>query len=52
MSAAEKWDDDAFIQLMSEAISTPDEGNEGLVDLSAERLNLEINWDEFAGNFQ
>ncbi|BDA55782.1 hypothetical protein [Raoultella ornithinolytica] len=52
MNAAEKWDDDAFIQLMSEAISTSDKSNEDHVVLSAERLNPVINWDEFAGNFQ
>ncbi|HFP9448346.1 TPA: hypothetical protein ACHOZL_000152 [Raoultella ornithinolytica] len=52
MSAAEKWDDDAFIQLMSEAITASEQSNEVQVDLSDERMNPVINWDEFAGNFQ
>lgn len=51
MSAAEKWDDDAFIQLMSEVITASEQSNEVQVDLAAERMNPVINWDEFAGNF-
>lgn len=51
MSAAEKWDDDAFIQLMSEAITTSEQSDEVPVDLAAERMNPAIGWEEFAGNF-
>ncbi|EMD6394905.1 hypothetical protein [Klebsiella pneumoniae] len=52
MSAAEKWDDDEFIQLMSDAIGERDLDDDEPVNLSAERQNPVINWDEFAGNFQ
>ncbi|WP_162379756.1 hypothetical protein [Citrobacter sp. NCU1] len=52
MSAAERWDDDAFVRLMSDVIPiTPDDKDEP-VNLAAERQNPVINWDEFAGNFQ
>ncbi|MHA3924532.1 hypothetical protein ACX13C_06560 [Klebsiella oxytoca] len=50
MSAMEKWDDDAFIQVMSEAIGDAD--NEGEpVNLAAERQNPVISWSEFAGDY-
>ncbi|HDZ1442271.1 TPA: hypothetical protein ACN7VY_000753 [Klebsiella pneumoniae] len=52
MSAAEKWDDDEFIQLMSDAISERDFDDDEPVNLSAEQQNPAIGWDEFAGNFQ
>ncbi|HCB0168775.1 TPA: hypothetical protein MYL80_000898 [Klebsiella pneumoniae] len=52
MSAAEKWNDDEFIQLMSDAIGESDFDDDEPVNLSAERQNPVINWDEFAGNFQ
>ncbi|HBM3185723.1 TPA: hypothetical protein LVM22_001999 [Klebsiella oxytoca] len=50
MSAMEKWDDDAFIQVMSEAIGETDNESEP-VNLAAERQNPVINREEFAGNF-
>ncbi|HBR7538704.1 hypothetical protein PU636_12820 [Klebsiella pneumoniae] len=52
MSAAEKWDDDKFIQLMSDAIGERDFDDDEPVNLSVERQNPVIGWDEFAGNFQ
>lgn len=52
MSAAEKWDDDEFIQLMSDAIGERDFDGDEPVNLSAERQSPVISWDEFAGNFQ
>lgn len=52
MSAAEKWDDEKFIQLMSDAIGERDFDDDEPVNLSAERQNPVISWDEFAGNFQ
>ncbi|WP_368763980.1 hypothetical protein [Klebsiella quasipneumoniae] len=52
MSAAEKWNDDEFIQLMSDAICERDFDDDEPVNLSAERQNPAISWDEFAGNFQ
>ncbi|HAT3650488.1 MULTISPECIES: hypothetical protein [Klebsiella/Raoultella group] len=52
MSAAEKWDDDEFIQLMSDAIGKRDFDDDEPVNLSSERQNPVISWDEFAGNFQ
>ncbi|MFB5077418.1 hypothetical protein [Raoultella sp. C349492] len=52
MSASEKWDDDAFIQLMTEAITSSEQSNEVQVDLAAERMNAAIGWEEFAGNYQ
>ncbi|WP_407284398.1 hypothetical protein [Raoultella ornithinolytica] len=51
MNAAEKWDDDAFIQLMTEAITASEQGDEVPVDLATERMNQVISWEEFAGNF-
>lgn len=51
MSAMEKWDDDAFIQAMSEAIGEADNESEP-VNLAAERQNQVISWREFSGDFQ
>lgn len=50
MSAMEKWDDDAFIQAMSEAIGDADNESEP-VNLAAERQNPVISWSEFAGDY-
>lgn len=50
MSAMEKWDDEAFILAMSEAIRDKDITEEP-VNLSAERQNQVISWTEFAGDF-
>lgn len=50
MSAMEKWDDDAFIQAVSEAIGVADNESDP-VDLAAERLNPVISWSEFAGDY-
>ncbi len=50
MSAMEKWDDDAFIQAMNEAIGDADNESEP-VNLADERQNPVIAWEEFAGNF-
>ncbi|MGK2102246.1 hypothetical protein ACR93M_26250 [Klebsiella pneumoniae] len=47
-----KWNDDEFIQLMSDAIGERDFDHDEPVNLSAERQNPVISWDEFAGNFQ
>lgn len=52
MSAAERWDDDAFVRLMSDVIPTAPDDKDEPVNLAAERQNPVINWDEFAGNFQ
>ncbi|MCM3337016.1 hypothetical protein M3605_22340, partial [Bacillus subtilis] len=52
MSAAEKWDDNEFIQLMSDVIGERDFDDDEPVNLSAERQNPVISWDEFAGDFQ
>lgn len=52
MSAAEKWNDDEFIQLMSDAIGKRDADDDEPVNLSAERQNPVISLDEFAGDFQ
>ncbi|MBG9421446.1 hypothetical protein [Klebsiella pneumoniae] len=52
MSAAEKWNDDEFIQLMSDAIGERDADDDEPVNLSSERQNPVISWDEFAGDFQ
>jgi len=51
MSAADRWDDDAFVRLMSDVIATPQEEDSEPVSLAAERQNPVIRWDEFAGNF-
>ncbi|MEQ4950232.1 hypothetical protein ABN150_13020 [Klebsiella oxytoca] len=50
MSAMEKWDDDAFIQAMTEVILDKDISEEP-VNLSAERQDQVISWTEFAGDF-
>ena len=51
MSVMEKWDDDAFIQVMGEAISDADNESEP-VNLAVERQNPVITWCEFAGDHQ
>lgn len=51
MSAAERWDDDAFVRLMNDVIAMPQEEDSEPVSLAAERQNPVINWQEFAGNF-
>ncbi|EJG2193362.1 hypothetical protein CIZ71_RS12045 [Klebsiella oxytoca] len=50
MSAMERWDDDAFIMAMSEAIGDADNESEP-VNLAAERQNPVISWSEFAGDY-
>lgn len=51
MSAAERWDDDAFIRLMNDVIEDNADADPP-VNLDAERHNPVVTWDEFAGNFQ
>ncbi|BCU55113.1 hypothetical protein [Enterobacter kobei] len=51
MSAAELWDDDAFVRLMRDVIATPPDKDEAPVHLEAERNNPPISWQEFAGDF-
>ncbi|MEH1303689.1 hypothetical protein V7I42_22230 [Raoultella ornithinolytica] len=51
MSAMERWDDDAFIQAMSEAIGEADNESEP-VNLEVERQNPAITWREFSGDYQ
>lgn len=51
MSAMERWDDDAFVRLMKDVISEDSEESAEPVNLSAERQNPVISWEEFAGNF-
>lgn len=51
MSAMEKWDDDTFIQAMSEAIGEADNESEPL-NLAAESQNPVITWREFSGDYQ
>ncbi|TDN64287.1 hypothetical protein [Scandinavium goeteborgense] len=51
MSAAERWDDDAFVRLMSDVMATPQEEDSEPVNLAAERHNPVIPWGEFAGHF-
>lgn len=51
MSAMERWDDDAFLQLMVDAIGNVESEDDEPVSLAAERQNPVINWSEFAGDF-
>lgn len=51
MSAMERWDDDAFLRLMKDVIGEPVPEDDEPVNLSAERQNPVVSWDEFAGNF-
>jgi len=51
MSAAELWDDDAFLRLMRDVIATPPDKDEAPVHLETERNNPSISWQEFAGDF-
>lgn len=48
MSALEQWDDDASANIMLDLIE--DEVCEQ-INLTAERGNEQISWDEFSGNF-
>ena len=51
MSAMERWGDDAFLQLMVDAIGNVESEDDEPVSLAAERQNPVINWSEFAGDF-
>lgn len=51
MSAMERWDDDAFLRLMADAIGDVESEDGDPVSLAAERQNPVINWSEFAGDF-
>lgn len=51
MSAAELWDDDAFVRLMRDVIATPPDKDEAPVHLETERNNPPISWQGFAGDF-
>lgn len=51
MSAMERWDDDAFLRMMSDVISDAEVEDAEPVNLAAERQNPVVSWDEFAGNF-
>lgn len=51
MSAMERWDDDAFLRLMSDVIGDVEAEDDEPVNLAAERQNPVVSWDEFAGNF-
>lgn len=50
MSAVERWDEDAFVRLMSDVIAAESDDDEP-VNLAAERQNPVISWSEFAGDF-
>lgn len=51
MSAMERWDDDAFVRLMRDAIPDAQEEKDEPVNLAAERQNPVISWAEFSGDF-
>lgn len=51
MSAAELWDDEAFVRLMKDVIASPPGKDEVPVHLETERNNQPISWREFAGDF-
>ncbi|HDH0722385.1 hypothetical protein ACU61T_16415 [Klebsiella aerogenes] len=51
MTAAERWDDDAFVRLMRDAIHESPVEDDEPVNLAAERHNPVISMEEFAGNF-
>ena len=51
MSAAERWDDDAFVRMMTDVIPAAQDDKDEPVNLAAERQNPVINWAEFAGDF-
>lgn len=51
MIAMERWDDDAFVRLMRDAIPPTPVDDEEPVNLAAERQNPVISWSEFAGDF-
>ena len=50
MSAVERWDEDAFVRLMSGEIAADADADEP-VNLAAERQNPVISLPEFAGDF-
>lgn len=50
MSAVERWDEDAFVRLMSDVIAAESDDDEP-VNLAAERQNPAISWAEFTGDF-
>lgn len=52
MSALEQWSDEAFVRLMSDVLEEATAGCAEPVNLSAERQNPVVSWDEFAGDFQ
>lgn len=51
MSAAERWDEDAFVRLMADVIPVAPDDKDDPVNLAAERQNPVISWAEFAGDF-
>ncbi|WP_165955300.1 hypothetical protein [Citrobacter arsenatis] len=51
MRVAERWDDDAFIRLMSDVIGDVEAEDDEPVNLAAELQNPVISWAEFAGDF-
>lgn len=51
MTAAERWDEESFPRLMRDVIPDKPESDDVPVNLSAERQNPVISWDEFAGNY-
>lgn len=51
MSAADRWDDDAFVRLMRDVIPETPDDHDDPVNLAAERQNPVISWAEFAGDF-
>lgn len=51
MTAAELWDEESFLRLMRDVIPDKPENDDEPVNLSADRQNPVISWDEFAGNY-
>lgn len=51
MSAMERWDDDAFLRLMTDVVGDVEVEGDDPVNLATERQNPVVSWDEFAGNF-
>lgn len=51
MSAAERWDEDAFVRLMADVIPAAPDDKDEPVNLAAERQNPVSSWAEFAGDF-
>lgn len=50
MSVAERWDDDAFIRMMTDVIGDVEAEDDEPVNLAAERQNPVISWAELAGD--